>query len=349
MKSFFRDPRNLRYSLNALIPVIVFLTSILAAVAAANFSTDSGSEFIWMGAISLFSAGCSFLVIYAVTQPLKAQLKRAEHLVRFEGSTAEKGQMIAIYDLIEKLIELVKSKTAQENEEKKDIMKEIEKLDYLLPLGYMSLMVAHEVRNPLNTITGMSELIKEKTENEAVKKYVEISLDAARKIDAFTKGLLDCTDNELFLETFDLHSVVEESTRILAIDFTTVKFDVQRGDIPAFSGDRNKIYQAVFNVMKNACEYEKDHGSVGVTTLRDSSNLFVSIRNEHSRIQPQNMETIFKPFFSDRKGGRGIGLFISMRNIRMHGGDINVESGESGTTFTLRLPLKALSDGRAMA
>jgi hypothetical protein len=52
------------------------------------------------------------------------------------------------------------------------------------------------------------------------------------------------------------------------------------------------------------------------------------------------LQSLFKPFFTKKKGGKGFGLFISMRNIKLHGGDIKVESGDNGTTFTIELPLE---------
>ena len=338
MKTFFKDPKNLRYSLNTIIPVVVFLTSILVAVTARRFHADPRTDYIWILSISLFAALCSLFAVIAVTHPIKELLARAEQLVRFRGKKSERGQMIEIYQLIEKLIELVKSEETGNHGDKTDAIKGIERLDYLLPLGYMSLMVAHEVRNPLSTITGMSELLKEKMEGREAKAYVDAILDAARKIDVFTKELLDLTDTELEKEDVDINGIVEEVIKNVSSDFKGVKYEFKKDKNKHHVGDSDKLLQAVQNIIKNAFEYEdKTSGFVRVKT-DFSERITISVFNKSSSVDENDLDSIFKPFFTKKKGGKGLGLFIAMRNVKLHGGDIKVESGEEGTKFVIQLP-----------
>ena len=343
MKTFFKDPKNLRYRLSTVIPGVAFLTSILTAVTMTSLKMTHNEYYMWLVALAVFSAICSLAIVFAMTSPLKELLTKAEDIVQFEKVKSDRGLMIEVYQLIEKLIELARSKEKGGKKEQAQFIEDIERLDYLLPLGYMSLMVAHEVRNPLNTITGMNELLKGKVEDPQLQKYVQVSLDAAKKIDIFTKDLLDFTDDEVHTGSFDLNDVVEESHEALRYDFKDVTCDFQKGELPPFVGDRNKIYQAVHNILKNAFHYERDGGYVKVTSAFDQS-FSISVYNKNSRIEPEIAETIFKPFFSKRKGGKGIGLFISMRNVKIHGGDINVTSGDEGTTFTITLPARERVD-----
>lgn len=339
MKTFFKDPKNLRYRLSTVIPGVAFLTSILTATAMTNLKMAHNQYFMWLMALAVFSALCSLALIYAMTSPLKELLIKAEDIVHFEKVKSDRGLMIEVYQLIEKLIELAKSKEKEGRKEQAQFIEDIERLDYLLPLGYMSLMVAHEVRNPLNTITGMNELLKNKIEDPQLQKYIQVSLDAAKKIDVFTKDLLDFTDDVVHAENFDINGVIDESYNALRFEFKEVIYDFEKGKLPLFVGDRNKIYQAIHNILKNAFDYERDAGYVKVTSDFDKS-FIISVYNKNSRIEPEIADTIFKPFFSKKKGGRGIGLFISMRNVKIHGGDIKVTSGDYGTTFTITLPIQ---------
>ncbi|MCX5809088.1 MAG: HAMP domain-containing sensor histidine kinase [Proteobacteria bacterium] len=340
MTKFFNDPKNLRYSLNTIIPVVVFLTSILAAVTARSFYTDPVTDYIWIISVSLFAALCSLFVVLAVTLPLKELLARAERLVRFQGKKSERGQMIEVYQLIERLIELVKSEETGKHGDKINAIEGIERLDYLLPLGYMSLMVAHEVRNPLSTITGMSELLKEKMEGPETKAYVDVILDAARKIDIFTKELLDFTDAGLETDEVDVNRIVDEVLKTVANDFKEVEFEFEKGDAVLFIGDSNKLFQAIHNIIKNAFEYESKGGMGGFVRVKTdfSDPITISVSNKSSSIDENDIDSIFKPFFTKKKGGKGLGLFIAMRNVKLHGGDIKVKSGEDGTMFTIQLP-----------
>lgn len=339
MKTFFRDTKNLRYRLSTVIPGVAFLTSILTAVTMTSLRMSHTEYYVWLIVLAVFSGLCSLAVVFAMTSPLKELITKAGDIVHFEKVRSDRGLMIEVYQLIEKLIELAKSREKESRREQTQFIEDIERLEYLLPLSYMSLMVAHEVRNPLNTITGMNELLKNKIEDPQLQKYLQVSLDAAKKIDVFTKDLLDFTDDEIRAETFDVNGVIEESLASLSYEFKDVHWEAQKGDLPPFTGDRNKVYQTVHNILKNAFDYERNGGSVLVTSSFDGSSVVVSIHNRSSRIEPEIMDTIFKPFFSKKKGGRGIGLFIAMRNVKIHSGEITVKSGDEGTTFTITLPV----------
>jgi len=358
VKTFFKDPKNLRYSLNTIIPVLVFLSSILVAVTTERFRADS-EGYIWIISVSLFVSICSLFVILGITQPLKELLARAEQVVRFKGKKSEKGQMIEVYQLIEGLIELVKSDKTGKSQSTATSIENIERLDYLLPLGYMSLMVAHEVRNPLSTITGISELLKQKESNQENIVYINAILDAAHKIDVFTKELLDFTENEVHKNTIDINEIVEEAIKAVSANFKEVTFEFKKGEPIMFEGDSDKLSQAILNIIKNAFEHEKAITSKSQTIIPKPSQIAtekdkqtasvivktdygdpitISVFNRNSSIDEKDFESIFKPFFSKKKGGRGLGLFIAMRNVRIHGGDIKIESGEDGTRFVVQMP-----------
>ncbi|OPY78931.1 MAG: Sensor protein ZraS [Syntrophorhabdus sp. PtaU1.Bin153] len=338
MTTFLKDPKNLRYRLSIVVPGVAFLTSILTAVTMTSLKMSLGQYYTWLAVLAIFSALCSLAIIVAMTSLLKDLVAKAEDLVHIEKVRSDRGLMIEVYQLIEKLMELAKARERENRTDGELMIEGIERLDYLLPLGYMSLMVAHEVRNPLNTITGMNELLKAKTQDPQLQKYAQVSLDAAKKIDTFTKELLDFTDDEVSTEDFDVNDVVAESVKGLSYQFNRVTCDFDKGNLPTFSGDRNKIYQAVNNILKNAFEYELEGGYVKVATAFDRS-ILISIYNRSSRVEQAIVQTIFKPFFTKKKGGRGIGLFIAMRNVKMHGGNIDVTSGDSGTIFTITLPV----------
>jgi len=341
LKIFFKDPGNLRYSLNTIFPLVVFLTSLLSIVVALNIVAGGRSHmmWVWIFGVCIFSSFCAFIVVRAMTQPISDLVKKAEHFVRLEEFRKERGQMMEVYNIIEQLMEY--ARTREDDAERKVLIENMEKLDYIIPLGYMSLMVAHEVRNPLNTITGMSELLRERVADDTQRRYIDETLEAARKIDVFTHELLDFTDNELEQDRCDVYDIIRESVRAVETDFKGVHIDYPKKGSLVCVADRTKLYQTVYNVLKNAAGYERDGGVIKVGLRHDGEREMelITIYNKNSFITPNDYESIFKPFFTRQKGGRGLGLFIGMRNIKLHGGNIRVESGEKGTTFTIELPL----------
>jgi len=148
----------------------------------------------------------------------------------------------------------------------------------------MSLMVAHEVRNPLATITGMSELLKLKVADESQKQYIDAMLNAARKIDIFTSELLDLNDNELAKEEFDINDVIEEAIRNLSQEMRQITCNFKRDRTFLCFADRTKLYQVIFNILKNATYYEKENGLINVNVRTEGEMMYVSIHNRHSRI-----------------------------------------------------------------
>jgi signal transduction histidine kinase len=338
LKGFFKDPGNLRYSLNTLIPLVSFLTSLFAVTIALNVIAPAKGDirWAWIFGVCLFSAGCTLVIVRAVMQPINDLVKKAESFVRLEEFRKERGQMLEVYKLIERLMEHVQ--TRADEGERRGLIESMEKLDYIIPLGYMSLMVAHEVRNPLNTITGMSELLKQRITDESQKKYIEAMLDASKKIDVFTRELLDFTDNEVSGEEINLYEVIQDAVEAIAGAHEDVRIDLKKGKLICFA-DRVKLYQVIYNILKNAAGYEKDGGTVKIEVRQDEKNISIVISNKNSRIQPQDFDSIFKPFFTRKKDGKGLGLFIGMRNMKLHGGDIKVDSSDAGTSFTIELPV----------
>ena len=339
VKGFFRNPKNLKYNLNTIVPLIVFLTTLLALAIGSNILAPLKTQIVWawIMAACLFTSLCSYVVMRAMTQPINDLVKKAHQYVKLEEMRKERGKLIEVYEVIEKLIEYVRAK-GDANEESR-LMESIETLNYLIPLGYMSLMVAHEVRNPLTAITGMSELLKLKMTDEAQLRYIETILESARKINDFTGDLLDFTDNDIEREKLDINDVVAEAIDNLAPLLNDVTCVFNRLQPFICYASRNKMYQVIVNILKNAAEYEKDGGYIQIDVSRESGSLVISIFNRHSFIVKEDMEDIFKPFFTKKKRGRGIGLFVAMRNMKLHGGDISVVSGEYGTVFKVRLPL----------
>mgnify|MGYP001283829359 CR=1 FL=1 len=347
LKAFFKDPGNLRYSLNTLIPLVAFLTSLFAITIALNViaSAKGHIAWAWIFGVCIFSAVCALVIVRAVMQPINDLVHKAEGFVRIEEFRKERGQMLEVYKLIERLMDHVQ--TRADESERRGLMESMEKLDYIIPLGYMSLMVAHEVRNPLNTITGMSELLKQRITDESQKRYIAAMLDAAKKIDVFTSELLDFTDNEFSGEEIDLYGMVQDAVEAISASYEGVRIDHQKkGRLICFA-DRVKLYQVIFNILKNAAGYEKDGGTIKIDIRRDEKNIAIVITNKSSRILPEDYQSVFKPFFTRKKEGKGLGLFIGMRNMKLHGGDIKVHSSDAGTSFTVELPVyKANGESR---
>jgi signal transduction histidine kinase len=127
----------------------------------------------------------------------------------------------------------------------------------------------------------------------------------------------------------------------LSLEFPRVNCEHIKEEDAIYIGDGQKIQQALHNIMRNAFQFESRAPGPGLVKVEAEMGeaLIIKVYNRNSRIDVADRENVFKPFFSKKKGGRGIGLFIAARNVSLHGGEITTASDESGTTFIIKLPM----------
>jgi len=219
--------------------------------------------------------------------------------------------------------------------------------------------MSHELRTPMNAIIGYSEMLAEDAEDDG---HDEIIPDlekinaAGRHLLALINDILDLSKIEagrmdLFLETFDLHQMLDEAvatvTPLITKNDNRLATDIA-DNIGNVRVDLTKLRQALFNLMSNAAKFTKE----GIITLsaakelRDGAEwITLSVSDTGIGIREENLEAVFEEFSQADDsttrdyGGTGLGLPISRRFCQMMGGDITVTSKiGKGTTFTIELP-----------
>ena len=118
----------------------------------------------------------------------------------------------------------------------------------------------------------------------------------------------------------------------------SVTLDIH-GAIPPVAIDKDQMEQVFFNLVKNAMEAIRDGGAIDIDISSDDNDVIVRLADDGLGMEPEQVAHLFEPYRTTKSHGTGLGLMITARIVRDHGGDIAVESrpGE-GTTFTIRLP-----------
>ncbi len=237
----------------------------------------------------------------------------------------------------------------------------------LAALGTLLFGVAHELNNPLSNIATSSQILLEESDaaDPAFRQELLTQIDAetwrARQI---VRSLLDYARDRAFIrESLLLASLVEETLRLIRSQIpaqVSVSNRIPR-DL-AIQGDKQRLQQALLNLIRNAVEAAADSGSVQIAahSVRGERNSFppgrlvfgqcasmdemaeIEIRDDGHGIAADILPRIFDPFFTTKEVGRGLGLglFIVFEIIEEHGGCIAVESEPGrGTAFFVRLPL----------
>ncbi len=218
--------------------------------------------------------------------------------------------------------------------------------------------VAHELGNPLNSLTIHLQLAARKLPKLSAAKTPAAAKDAA----ALAESLRVCEAEVVrldgiianFLEAIrprppdlaetDLAAVLAEVLRFqqqeLADRGITVEAETPAA-LPPVMADRNQLKQIFFNLIKNAAEAMRPGGRLRIRTRADDERVYLLFGDTGSGIRPEDLARIFQPYHTTKPGGHGLGLMIVQRIMREHGGHAAVESKEGvGTVVTLDFPRK---------
>lgn len=215
----------------------------------------------------------------------------------------------------------------------------------LAALGRVTAGVAHEVKNPLNSMRLWLEVLKGNMpvdpEHQQAVKMLDSEID---RLDRAVKTFLNFTRPvELKLEETDLRSLLEEVLDAARPSVTKAGLELSFDYPPEFPPvlvDRQLIHQAVLNLILNACDFTPRGGHVGIDLRRSADFAVISVRDSGKGISQQDRQKIFQLFFTTRPGGTGIGLANTFRFVQLHNGRIEFESEVGrGTTFRVELPL----------
>jgi two-component system, NtrC family, nitrogen regulation sensor histidine kinase GlnL len=220
----------------------------------------------------------------------------------------------------------------------------------------MAAVLAHEIKNPLSGIRGAAQLIEQdvRAEDRALTRLI---CDETDRICAIVDDM-DKFSDERALErgAVNIHEVLDHIRRLGENGFAkdvrfVAKFDPS---LPPVLGNRDKLLQALLNLVKNAAEAIGDEGGgeitlgtayrqgvrVAVPGSRDRVNLplEVSIQDNGKGVSEELRQHLFEAFVTNKPGGTGLGLALVAKTVRDHGGIIEFESQPRKTAFRLRLP-----------
>jgi PAS domain S-box-containing protein len=222
----------------------------------------------------------------------------------------------------------------------------------LAVIGAMSAKLAHEIRNPLSSILLNLDLVRD--EIESIAKTSEAPPDEARallkSLDSEVRRIQRVTQEYLQFarlprpqrELVLLHEVIEERLAFIQslFDSAGVKLKTEFDKtVPPIHADEEQLWQAVLNLARNAVEAMPEGGTLTVGVSLDLDDTVLTIQDTGKGMTKEEAKSIFKPFFSTKPGGTGLGLPLTQQIIHEHGGRIECQTVEGkGTTFTIRLP-----------
>lgn len=206
--------------------------------------------------------------------------------------------------------------------------------------GQFSAGICHEIRNPLTTIKGFFQLLKEDNHNDKYYDVIEQELDRIQLITS--ELLLLAKPHSEQRERYNLVNLINEVHILLEsqaiMKSITIETIFGTDDI-YIDCDDTKIKQVIINIVKNAIEV-MTNGTITIEVMKVNNKAVLTITDEGPGIPKELLQKIGQPFFTTKKEGTGLGLIISFNIIKNHGGTVNINSEEGeGTTFEITLPL----------
>ncbi|MCT2535755.1 ATP-binding protein [Aquibacillus koreensis] len=206
--------------------------------------------------------------------------------------------------------------------------------------GQFAAGICHEIRNPLTTIKGFFQLLKEDNLNDMYYQVIEKELDRIQQITS--ELLLLAKPHSEEREHHNLAELVNEVIILLEsqaiMKSIIIETNIHEEDLIIDCED-TKIKQVIINVVKNAIEI-MNKGTITVEVGKKDRFAQLKIKDEGPGIPRDVIDKIGQPFFTTKKEGTGLGLIISFNIIKSHGGTVEIDSEEGkGTIFTFSLPL----------
>ncbi len=212
--------------------------------------------------------------------------------------------------------------------------------------------VAHEIGNPLNSLTIHLQLIQRKLEQlednkdtRRISKSIEVCSEEVNRLDGILNHFLGAIRNTPpDFQDVDLLTIIEEVLRLQEETLASSKIDINvevESPTPIVMADVNQIKQVIYNILKNAMEAMPRGGVIKIKPRSDDDFVYIMIADTGVGIDHEDLSKIFQPYFSTKDSGHGLGMMVVNRIMRAHGAKIGIDSKKGkGTVVTLQFPQK---------
>jgi signal transduction histidine kinase len=232
--------------------------------------------------------------------------------------------------------------------EKKRLESMAETMETINNIGYIFAGIRHEICNPVNSIKMILSVLKDNLNHFPKKKvssYINQALDSTERIEYLLKLLKNFSIYEkLILEDVYIKPFLESFLRLLKEDFLCRGIRI-RSVIPAgvgtFQVDPRALQQVIMNIISNAADSleGKEDALILIRVLKKGNQINIFIKDNGRGMVPDVHRRIFKPFFTTKKNGTGLGLVISRKLLLLMKGSIKTKTKQnSGTTVVIRVP-----------
>ncbi len=308
--------------------------------------TGKGSEEI---AVELMKAGASDYILKPFNnQDLVDRIENVLRIRRIELSNRDlREERELLLRQIEGWNQELERRVAETTRELEQAHSEVLQAEKLGTLGHLSAGMAHEVRNPLNSIGLFAQILKSALEGDEEKQgWLDKILKEIERIDGILIKLLNASKRPRYeLSQVSIAAVIDGVLETFQDQIAARGIEVKRDYValpPPLEADQGEIEQIFSNLFANSLYEMEQGGTLTIRLDRDERGILLEVADTGSGIPEENLRKIFDPFFTTKPRGTGFGLSVVLRIVKSYGGKISVKSEIGrGSVFHIELPQSA--------
>jgi signal transduction histidine kinase len=237
----------------------------------------------------------------------------------------------------------LEARIAERTRELQEAQAQLLHQEKMAAFGLLAAGIAHEVGNPLTSISTIVQVLRRHDHDSYTGEKLELVGDQLRRIQGILRELVNFSrPASTERERLRLADVLDEALGIAkyykGVKNRAIRVDVP-ADLPPLVAVRGQLVSVFLNLILNAIDATAKGGQIALGAAAESGELRVWVSDDGAGIAPEYRERLFQPYFTTKKHGTGLGLFVSRQLLSQHGGRIDCESRrEDGTTFTVWLP-----------
>jgi two-component system NtrC family sensor kinase len=287
------------------------------------------------------------LIVRTISRPLRKLTVAAVQVTKGDyGTEVDLRRSNDEIGLLAESFNEMSRKMASDIENLQKMNEQLMRADKLAAMGTLAAGVAHEVNNPLASISSLIQMMR--SENGAVDtgERLEMIQTQILRISRVTKDLTDfARARPAAKAALDINKVIETSLRLAEFDSTFQRLRITKDlsmDLPAIVADPDQLQQVFLNIFLNARDVMPDGGELKVSTRGLNGEVEIEISDSGPGIDPDSAKQIFDPFFTTKPAGKGtgLGLAVCYGIVTAHGGRLEFRQREnSGAVFVVSLPI----------
>lgn len=237
-------------------------------------------------------------------------------------------------------------KMASDIENLRQMNEQLVRADKLAAMGTLAAGVAHEVNNPLASISSLIQMMRSENGSAGVTERLELIQSQIQRITQVTRDLTDFARARPAAKSqVEINSVIESALRLAEFDSSFQRLNITKtftDGIPRLLADPDQLQQVFLNIFLNARDAMPDGGELTISTSAHDGVIQVKIRDTGPGVETEDAKKVFDPFFTTKPAGKGtgLGLAVCYGIVTAHGGRLEVENNNTrGASFIVTLPV----------